>query len=214
MKWFFLLIPLIISNSSFAGIYDVPKVTTVQNRFYYLKNEITLNTTYLPLDPYIKYLGLGGSYTRHFSNFTSWEILNGAVANKYDSGLKGDLITGFNADPKSFNLLKYYYSSNLVLTPLYSKILFFNSSIIYQMTSFVAGFGVGAYELNGESEMRQFVNVGGVLHFFLSHLMSMKVDIRDQIYLSGSRNMLTITLGFAFNFGSDDSEKEDVNEFQ
>ncbi len=210
-----------------ADLYDVPKVTTVQNRLYFLNNEITLQGSYLPLDPFVKYYGVGLSYTKHFSSFTSWEIFNANYVLAQPAGLKKSLnalgkteSTADNIIPFDdvFFTMKYFASTNLKFTPFYTKNLFFNSKIVYSMFSFVGGAGIASFERDDKKEtrMRPFINVGVILHYMISDATLIKFDFRDQVFTaSDTKNNLTLTLGLAFNIGggSEKEEREIEEEF-
>jgi len=215
-----LLLSIALSASAAGDLYDVPKVTTVQNRLYHLHNEVTLQGSYLPLDPYSKYIGAGLSYTTHFSSFTSWEVFNANYVFAIPGSLKANLNTlGRPAsDPRAgedysdrFFTMQYYASSNLKFTPLYIKNLLFNSSIVYSMISFVGGGGVAGFQRDDkvEARIRPFINVGIIIHYMLSPKTLLKFDFRDQIFTaSDTKNNMSLTLGFALNFGGGASAEE------
>lgn len=197
---FFLSTLLMISTTALADLYDVPKVNTLENRNYYLHDEVTLQAGYLPLGAFSKYLAGGLSYTHAFSDFTSWEVINGSYAAELASGLKNDLIGNFGADPSTFPVLHFLVTTNLVITPLYSKNLLFNSSIVHSQASFVAGGGVA----NFTTATLPTIDVGIILRYFLTPSSSLKFDFRDNIFLTSDptiNNNLTLIVGYALSLG-------------
>jgi hypothetical protein len=87
--------PTYVSPSKLGGgrdLYDVPKVTALANKKFYLNNEVTLNLTYLATDPFYKYIAGGGSYTHAYNHFWGWEVLNGGYAISFASGLYNNLV--------------------------------------------------------------------------------------------------------------------------
>lgn len=206
---------LLTSLTAQAGLYDVPKVTTVQNRKYHLDSDITLQASYLPLDPFMKYAAVGATYTTHFSNFTGWEIINANYALGVPASLKSNLIVDFNGTEADFDYLQYFVSSNLVFSPIYTKNLIFNSSVVHNTISFVAGAGMAGFKAGTkEPSSRFFINVGLVLQYFLSRDSSLKFDFRNQVYLDDTKNTLTLQLGYAFHLGGPKEDEVDLDEFR
>jgi outer membrane beta-barrel protein len=204
----FLALMLCMSGTSQADIYDVPKVTTVQNRIHDYSSELTVQGGYLPMDPFTKYISYGGSYTYFFSDFTAWEVVNANMNSPLVSGLRTDLQESFRAEPARFEVLQYHITSNLSFTPLYTKNLLFNSKIVYSEISFVAGAGVASFT----SGTKGCIDVGIIMRYFLSRSLALKLDFRNYIYLSSTRNNLGLVLGMAYIFGTKNAEPT-IDEF-
>jgi outer membrane beta-barrel protein len=195
--------PTYVSPSKLGGnrdLYDVPKVTVVANKKFYLKDEITTNLTYLATDPYEKYLALGGSYTHAFDHFWGWEVVNAAYAFAFDSGLKNDLVSNFGANATLIDELEGYATTNITVSPLYTKNLLFNSKTVYSQFAAVFGGGVSYFLYGG---IEPVFDLGIMLRYFLGPNTSLKFDFRDNIFPNGyTNNNISITVGFAFDLHS------------
>ncbi len=201
----------LFSAYGFADIYDVPKVETVALRKYEVRDEFTIQAGFFPKGAYSKYLAGGGSYTHSFSDFTSWEVANGLYAYELVAGLKKQLISDYFADPASFAVLKYTVTSNLVFTPIYTKNLLFNSSIVYSQFSFVTGAGFSGFNIASIP----VIDVGLIMRFFVSQTKFLKFDFRYYKYLTSNTAItdnFTLIGGLSFNLGGD-KRKTGLSEF-
>ena len=189
---------VLIGGQAFAAD-DAPKVIAVQNRTYYLSDEITFQVGYLPLDSFTKYWALGGTYTHFYSDFLGWEVVDAQYAAANDSGLTNELVTRFEATAIKGDILNYYATTNIVYTPMYTKNLLFNKSIISGETSFVLGGGISKFDSGNINT----IDFGIIFRFVMGKSSGIKVDFRNYIYLSGdTKNNLAINLGYAYTFGS------------
>ena len=161
-----LILPLVWPLVSRGDIFDIPKVHTVLNKKYDIKNDITAEFGYLPKDAFAKYLAFGGSYTRTFSDFTSWEVVNAFYTLELPAGLKRQLIdygAGQWSDA-NFASQRFLVTSNIVFSPVYTKNLLFNSSTVYSQFSFAMGAGVAGFSLATVPA----IDAGLIFRFFLS----------------------------------------------
>lgn len=192
---------LFVSGKTYAqeeDIFAIPKTYAVQNRKFKLGSQYSAHFGYMPMDSFTKGIVLGGSYTKYFSDFTGWEVLNANYVFSYDTGLKKELIDQYNADPGEIpDFPEWYLTSNIVYTPIYNKNLFFNKSVIWGDITFVAGPGIGSFKNDG---VKPLVNFGAVLRFFLDAQQSIKVDIRENLpFLStGVEPYLLISVGYTY----------------
>lgn len=211
IKLYASLLLLIICTNAKADIFDLPKIETVAQKKYDVKDEITAQFTYLPKDPFSKYINLGASYTHAFSDFTSWEVVNANYVIELASGLKKDLIDNFGRDAATFAVLKYYATSNLVFTPIYTKNLLFNSSVVHSQFSIVAGGGLAGFS----RVVPPVIDAGVILRFFTTPNNSLKLDFRYFKFLTSAdaiTDNYSITVGYSFNIGS--TKKEEPGEFE
>lgn len=176
-----------------------PRVIAVQKKGYILNDELTFQVSYLPLDSFNRYLALGGSYTHFYTNYFGWEVINGADAFNSSTGLQGYLTQQYAASTEPFNTLNYYFTSNLVYTPFYTKNLFLNSNIFYGEVSFVGGGGIAKFD----SGFVNNIDLGLMLRFFLNQTSSLKFDFRNYLYFSGGlKTNLALTIGYCYDFGT------------
>jgi len=193
-----------------ADVYDLPKVVAVQKRKYVLNDEIVPQVTYLPLDALYKYVAPGLVYTHYFSDFAGWEVINGNYAFKQSTDLL-DTIKAAQFDITSkLHVLDWYVSSNFVYTPLYTKSLLFNRSIVYGEISFVGGPVYGNFDEGNKTGF----DTGLILRFYTGQRTSLRFDFRDYLFLgSGAVNHIALTLGLAVNFGGGSAGGGNDSEF-
>ncbi len=197
-------------------IFAIPKTYAVQHRKFKLGSQYSAHGGYLPMDSFTKGFVVGASYTKYFSDFTGWEVLNANYVFSMDTDLKSQLLNEFKATPGQIPPFpEWYITTNIVYTPIYNKNLFFNKSVIWGDITFVAGPGIGSFTNDG---VKPLINGGAVLRFFLSQNESFKVDIRQNLpFLStGVEPFLFIGAAYTYQFDSkaekqiteDDFEKE------
>lgn len=192
-----------------TDVFSVPKAYAVQNRKYTLGNQVTAYLGYMPMDSFTKGYQLGGVYTTYFTDFTGWEVVNGTWIMDKDTGLKSDILDisgGMAAADKIPDFPEWILTSNFVFTPIYSKNLFFNKSIIWGDLSFLAGGGVASYK---RDEIRPIANVGAIIKFFMSEQTSFRVELREYVGFlsSGIEPFMAIKVGFTYQFGSKKTTK-------
>lgn len=199
MKHLILTLLTFASLPLYADIFDVPKVQSVFNRRYQVKDEITAQLVYLPKGAFSKYVGAGGVYTHAFSEFTSWEVVNAMYTYELPSGLKKTLISDYAQDPATFAVEYFQVTSNIIFTPIYTKNLFFNSSIVYSQFSVVVGAGIGYFNVG----VVPVIDSGFVLRFFLPNTKNfIKFDLRYNKFLTTNQTVndsYTVVFGYAFN---------------
>jgi outer membrane beta-barrel protein len=202
-----LLISIFVPSVAFGDtpqvFYDIPKLTAVQNRPYYLNEDVSFELGFLPSDAFNKGYSFGASYTHYFSEYLGWEVVNANYVFNAPTGLKNDLLNNFSAQVQNvgFNgildYITYYATTNLVYTPLYTKSLLFNRTLVRGETSFVAGVGGANFAASG---IKALVSLGFYLRFFTSASQSIKLDFRDNVYFEqGLGAVNAFSLGFAYS---------------
>ncbi len=207
---------------AFAGadtpqvFYDIPKLTAVQNRPYYLNEDLSIEVGFLPSDAFNKGYSFGAAYTHYFSEYLGWEVVNANYVFNAPTSLKNDLLNNFDAQVQNvgFNgvldYITYYVTSNLVYTPLYTKSLLFNRTLVRGETSFVAGAGGANFAASG---IKALVSLGFYLRFFTSTSQSIKLDFRDNVYFEqglGAVNAFSIGIGYSIQLGGPPLESPHV----
>lgn len=222
MKFSLLLILTLLSSNLFLSsafadeeedIFAIPKTYAVQNRRFKLGNQYSAHLGYLPMDSFTKGVVFGASYTKYFSDFTGWEVINANYVFSMSTDLKSQLINEFKADPGMIpDFPEWYMTSNIVFTPIYNKNLFFNKSVIWGDITFVAGPGIGSFKNDG---IKPLINGGAVLRFFLDEQKSFKIDIRENLpFLStGVEPFLFIGAAYTYQFDSKVKPQSDEDDF-
>ena len=132
-KYLNLITILLISISLCAqsSNEEKPPIVAIQNRPYVLGSELSVSLGYLPLDHFNTYFSAGVSYTKYFNDYLGWEVFNIQSPKNSPTGLEKYLINNFGALPEQFDILKYYFSSNFIYTPLYMKNLFMSRAVMW-----------------------------------------------------------------------------------
>jgi outer membrane beta-barrel protein len=179
---------------------DVGRVSAIQNRKYKLEQELNVMVAFLPWDAFYKGIGLGGSYTYHFSDTIAWEVARAAYCFNFDTDLKTQLIN-LSTKPTNFEEVNFYVTSDLFYSPIYFKGVWLNSQLIYGEV--YGEVGVGAFWTTDGVRGAPNLGIGGRL--FLSKTFSLRFEVRDSVLIETSPvNVLDINFGISLNFGSSD----------
>src|SRR5207248_1569136 len=90
-------------------------------------------------------------------------------------------------------------TTNFLVTPIYTKNLAFNSSVVYSQVSFVGGGGAAYFITAGVQPVFDF---GLVIRYYLGQHSALKFDFRDYIFPTAYQsNNLTLILGYAISLG-------------
>ncbi len=180
-----------------ADLYDVPAIQPVSHRRYFLKNELTGQLNYLASDPFVKYVGAGLTYTKHFSDFMGWEVFNANYVYALFAGITKDLVAGYGQQQSSFDYLQYYVTTNITVNPIYTKNLVFNSSTVYSQIEFVAGGGAAIFAY---AHAQAVFDGGIILRYFLTPNSSLKLDFRVYVFPSlFTSSNVDLTMGYAIS---------------
>lgn len=200
IKYLNLIVILLISSLGFAQTTtaEKPAIVAIQNRPYVLNSELSVSLGYLPLDHFNTYFSAGMAYTKYFNDYIGWEILNLQSPKNSPTGLEKYLIDNFGALPEEFDILKYYFSTNFVYTPLYMKNLFMSRSVMWGDISLVGGYGISKFQDNGNVNT---LNAGAIIRFQYEKQQSFKLDIRNHFYLLGAlKPNMSVSVVYSYNF--------------
>lgn len=186
--------------------FDLPQVMAVENKKFNPWKDITLQLGVLPLDAFYKAITVGASYTHSYNSFLSWEVINANYAFEQDTNLKKDLLEIASVQPKLLengilDSVKYYATTHVVYTPIYSKNLLFNKDVMYGEWSFVGGGGLVGYM---SEETALMIGGGLVARFFKSESLSYKMDGRLYYQTAPNKStdlLLMLNLGVSFEIG-------------
>lgn len=194
--------------------YDLPKLVAIQNRPYFLNKDLSFQMNVLPSDPFNKGFATGFSYTHYFKNYFGWEIINFNYNFNVETDLKSDLnaldldvvtegSNHSNGIKGQLDYLDYYVATSLVYTPIYSKNLLFNKTIIHGDINFTIGGGVAALH---EAGVKPLVTAGVFFRFFSRPSRSWKFDFRNNIYFddrTGPINAWSFGVAYSMQLGAD-----------
>ena len=175
---------------------------------YVPQSDLSVKLGILPLDAFYKAATLGVSYTKNYESYWGWEIINVEAAFSQNTGLKNDLIEEFGVEPQGIlEYPKYYITSNLVYTPIYSKNLLFNKSVLRSEISFAGGGGMLVFNTDEKVPM---LGAAVLMRLYQSHKISYKFDTRFYYHTSENKSsnfLLNIGFAIAIEFG-DGANKE------
>lgn len=180
---------------------DKGRVIAVQNRAYRLVHEFTLSTGVLPMDAFYTGYSLGGSYALHFSDLLAWEAVSFHYSANVGSGLESTLAQRWDVAPTNDPEIQYLLGSNLVLTPLFGKLTFFNAAILHASTFITVGGGVVRFT----DGFRPQVSIGPGVRLFWGKSVSTRLELRNIIapdFPDGLEYILHVMLSVSFNFGT------------
>jgi outer membrane beta-barrel protein len=178
---------------------------SIEKRNLMGSHEIVASLGTLPMDAFGKGLTLHGSYTYHFSQLLAWEILGGMWSFNFGTGLREDLKNRFDVQPTEVGELKWVLNSNFIFKPMYGKFVLTNDRLFSGEIFFVLGYALGGFT----AAIPSGVDVGVAVRMFLGRYFSVRLDIRDYLFLPDFKdvdNNLYISLGLSLTFGFDDQE--------
>ncbi len=199
--------PAAFTQTPSQEFYDLPQIVAVQNRPYYLNQDLTFHFGTLPLDAFNKGYPIGWTYTHFFRDYLAWEVINLNYSFNDETKLKRALVEDFSVEIRNvgfegvLDFPRWYALSSLVYTPMYMKNLLFNRSLVHGEVSFVGGLGAAKF---AETGYRPLISVGAYIRLFSSERASWKVDLRNNIHIDetvGAVNMLSIMLGYSYQLG-------------
>lgn len=163
----------------------------------------------LPMDAFGKGLTIQGSYTYHFNQLIAWEIVSGAYSFNIGTGLDDNLRDRFEAQAEEEGEIIAIIDSNFVFKPLYGKIAWLNDTLVAAEMFFVAG---PALSFFSDDSSPFGGNAGLGLRFFVGRHFSVRLDIRDYLFVPNFRdvrNHLYLALGIGLTFGFDNHQIEE-----
>ncbi|MBX2986984.1 MAG: hypothetical protein KF802_03715 [Bdellovibrionaceae bacterium] len=197
-----LLVPGLVHAAAPDQVFDAPQVVAVEPRAYNPHYDVTGMLSILPLDAFYKGFAAGVSYTQSYTSSWSWEIINANYSSKSDTSLKNDLMENWKVRPQGLlEHITWYASTSAIYTPIYSKNLLFNSSLLYGSFSFVGSGGMVNFS-GGETV--PMIGTGLILRAFHSERMSSKLDMRVHYHMSKGRSsdlIMVIAYGLSFELG-------------
>lgn len=181
---------------------------SIQTRQYRPRHEFRLATGYLPQDAFYKGTTVDFSYTYHFSDAVSWEVMRGVYSWNHDTDLVRRLRDEFTVTNDPYEKVQYLLASHLQITPFYGKETLFNRHIIHQELYFLTGpAGVGwVIHENGHADrpknFRPAWDLGFGFRWYASRAVSFKLEALENFYEkedSSYDNQVYVTLGISLS---------------
>lgn len=196
--------------SADAGSEQGGELYSIEKRDLMGNHELAAMVGTLPMDAFGKGVTLHGSYTYHFNQLLAWEIIGGTYSFVIGTGLREELRDRFEAQPEEAGDLIGMINSNFVFKPLYGKIAWLNDVLLATELSFTAGPALGFFD---DQSSPFGGNVGIGLRFFIGRYFSVRLDIRDYLFIPNFSNLsnhlyLALGIGLTFGFGDADTEED------
>lgn len=185
---------------------DRTQTVAIQNRPYIMNKELGMFYAYMPLDHFHHFHAFGANYLHYFNDYFGWEVVNGAFVNKQSTNLDSRLVNDYGVIPETVDILKYYYTTNLVYTPLYMKHLYNNKDIRFGDLSFVLGGGQSRFDVAGNTGL---IQLGFIARFIGQEGLNFKLDVRYLTFLKDNVRP-NMTIGFVMTYNFSDKPKGDV----
>ncbi len=179
---------------------DQGRVYAIQDRAFRMNHEFSLSIGFLPLDAFYKMFSINGHYVVHFDDLWAWEAIHLGFS-KYlsvDTGLKGEMNDRWETQPTNpkESLIDFTLDTNLMLKPLYGKIVLFDDVVIFGETYFLLGAAAEKFQ----TAWFPALNVGVGLRIFLAETISIRLEVREYVHFGESiGGTLVFALGFSYN---------------
>jgi outer membrane beta-barrel protein len=186
-------------------VFDLPQAVAIQGRENVIDQSLALNVGHIPTDSFNRGFPVSLDYTYYFKPYLGWEVVHFAYNFNQETKLKNDFLAlnvaveniGFGG---VLDYPKNIISSGLVYTPLYSKSLLFNRTLVFSETSLYAG--VGSLVLNrvGHTPM---LALGIQGRLYLSPKSAFRWYLREYIFKDlnlGVTLMTDLGIGFELQF--------------
>lgn len=194
---------IILSSATFAAKikssdsqtdYERSINAVVRNKYFYKTGKIEVGATagVMPYDSVVNHYMFGGKATWHFSDHFGWEVADIQVGMPSITSDIRSKVDGNGLTNVQLSQIKLLATSNLIVSPIYGKIRFFGSQILYFDIYTVLGFGVAntkTIKLSSSAPKESLVREGiePALDFglgvkiFTSDALALLIDLRDYV---------------------------------
>lgn len=189
------------SNFDSQGEYERGVEAVVRNKFFYKAGriEVTGAAGVMPYDSLVNHYMVGGKLTWHLADHYGWEILDANMAFPSVTSFTSGLAQERGLSNLQATKLKQMFTTNFLLSPLYGKIRFFGSQILFFDIYFVVGGGlantetfrlsttgpsIAATESSVRTGMEPVFDFGIGFKIFMNQMMGIVVDLRDYVVYS------------------------------
>ncbi|MBI2892027.1 MAG: outer membrane beta-barrel domain-containing protein [Deltaproteobacteria bacterium] len=175
----------------------------VQKRRHVPGHEFFVAAGWLPLDAFEKGLTAAGGYALHFDEAIALE-LSFTQSFAYDTALREELLAE-DVEPTPYEIVEQFVAGAFTWTPLYGKLAVGSSGLVHMDLSFSAGGGYGWFTASS----RPLALWGSTLRFYLSRLLSARLDVRalhfvqaDSLFAGWDLHTeVSMSLGLALSLG-------------
>jgi len=196
-----------------AELEEGDKLPAVQNRLYRMEHEFNASVGVLPIDSYYKGIALGGGYAWHWTDLWAFEA-HFYYMETLTTSLRDKLENNFGIKPKRFAEIKFFGELGALFKPLYGKLSFLNTTLVYgefyvSLTAVVARMEGGKKTeeyTDGKPPRMAFGGAPGFgIRGYFHENLSVRFDLRQLVlYSMGEGHYpLSMTLSFAFTTRSD-----------
>lgn len=195
-----------------------PEPQAIQERKFQLFHEFRFAAGSMPLDPYQKGWTLSLSYTTHFDEVWSWEVVQLTGALLSSTNLRESLIDQFAVPPEDFSAPRLALTTGIEISPFYGKQALMNDRIVHQalLGGIYAGVVFGDRPSFGDilGDVRPAVGFGLGYRLYGDALLSFRFDARNLVTFRRAiranedfkvENVLLLTLSVSFNLWRDDA---------
>ncbi|MBM4304186.1 MAG: outer membrane beta-barrel domain-containing protein [Deltaproteobacteria bacterium] len=169
----------------------------VRNKYFYKTKKIEIGSTagVMPYDSVVNHYLVGAKATWHFSDHFGWEVADVQFGMpSITADIKGK-VTANSLSNVQFSQINLLATSNLIVSPIYGKIRFFGSQVLYFDIYTVLGVGMAntkTIKLSNsdpkESTVRQGMepafDFGLGVKIFTSDALALLIDLRDYVTLT------------------------------
>jgi len=194
--------------------YEKSINAVVQNKYFYKTDrlEFSFDVGVTPYDSISNHVLTGGRLAWHFTDHYGWEILDLQVAFPSLTSFTTGLVQDKGISNLQASQFKMIIGTNLLLSPLYSKVRFFGSTVLYLDIYITAGVGfanvevirlsspgtgLAGVETTQSSSWDPMLNVGMGFKFFLTRAFGLYFDMRNYMLFSDIYGTTAIRSNFA-----------------
>jgi outer membrane beta-barrel protein len=178
--------------------YERSIESVVRNKYFYKSAKLEGSATAgaMPYDSLVNHYMVGGKLTWHLSDHYGWEIVDAQVAFPSMTGYVQELAQAKGIGNLQITKLNMIFTTNFLFSPVYGKIRFFGSQILYFDIYAVAGFGMAktetvklsspasgtaATQTSLRSSFDPAFDFGIGFKIFMNDAMGILIDFRDYV---------------------------------
>ncbi len=199
--------------------FESSAAAAIRNKIFYKPSSIELGVLggLMPYDLLVDHFNVGGRASWHFSDHFGWEIVDFQTLTARTTTFTNDLVADATKDIQRLDVLrvKTMAVTSLLISPLYGKMRFFGSSVVYFDIYASIGLGLANVETlklsksdpNGTTINTSWdttLAVGLGFKIFLNSAMGLVVDLRDYVVNSQTydkrslKSNYTVMAGISF----------------